>query len=96
MEMMKKTEIVRKLIQEEIEKLGYKLLNIEIKPKWGGRELIITIGKEKGNISIKDCEKVSKKIDPILEGANLFENRWYLSVSSPGANLTQDDFQKLK
>lgn len=84
-----KREKVLSLIKDKIEKMGYLLVDIQIKRRWDGQELEVIISKPQGRISIKDCEKVSKKIDPILEGANLFENRWYLSVSSPGIDYDE-------
>jgi len=80
---MELEEKIENLIKEEIEDLGYKLKKIEIKQKGKAKELIITIDK-KGGVSINDCAKVSRKIDPILEKADFFEGRWYLTVSSPG------------
>jgi len=80
---MKIEEKVEKLIKKEIEKLGYQLKKIEVKQRKSAKELIITIDKE-GGVSVEDCARVSRKIDPILEEADLFEKRWYLTVSSPG------------
>lgn len=80
---MELKEKIENLIKKEIENLGYQLKSIEIKKKGRASELIITIDKE-GGVSIEDCARVSRKIDPILEKANLFERRWYLTVSSPG------------
>lgn len=74
---------IKNLIKEIIEKLGYELKKVEIKQKGKAQELIITIDK-KGGVSIEDCARVSRKIDPILEKANIFKKRWYLTVSSPG------------
>lgn len=76
-------EKIKNLIQKEIEKMGYELKNVEIKEKRKEKELIITVDK-KGGITVEDCAKISAKIDPILEKADLFEGRWYLIVSSPG------------
>jgi ribosome maturation factor RimP len=92
---MELKEKVEKLIKEEIENLGYQLKKIEIKQKGRAKELIITIDK-KGGVSVEDCARVSRKIDPILEKENLFESRWYLIVSSPGIEISKEEFEKLK
>lgn len=76
-------EKIKNLIKKEIEKMGYELKRVEIKEKRKSKELIITVDK-KGGITVEDCAKISTKIDPILEKADLFESRWYLIVSSPG------------
>ncbi len=92
---MRLEEKVEKLIKEEVENLGYQLKKIEIKQKGRAKELVITIDK-KGGVSVEDCARVSRKIDPILEEADLFENRWYLTVSSPGTEVTEEDLKRLK
>jgi len=85
---------IENLIKEEIEGMGYELKKIEIKQKGKAKELVITIDKE-GGVSVEDCAKVSRKIDPILEKANLFQKRWYLTVSSPGIEVSDEDLKKL-
>jgi len=92
---MRLEEKVEKLIKEEIENLGYKLKKIEIKQKGGAKELVITIDKQ-GGVSVEDCARVSRKIDSILEKADLFEKRWYLTVSSPGTKVGEEDLKRLK
>ena len=91
---MELKEKVEKLIKEEIENLGYQLKKIEIKQKGRAKELIITIDK-KGGVSVEDCARVSRKIDPILEKADLFESRWYLIVSSPGIKVTEEEVKRI-
>jgi len=91
---MELKEKVEKLIKEEIENLGYQLKKIEIKQKGRAKELIITIDK-KGGVSVEDCARVSRKIDPILEEADLFESRWYLIVSSPGIKVTEEEVKRI-
>jgi len=88
-------EKIEKLIKKEIESLGCELKKVEIKQKRASKELIITIDKE-GGVSVEDCARVSKRIDPILEKANLFESRWCLIVSSPGIEISKEDLEKLK
>jgi ribosome maturation factor RimP len=88
-------EKIERLIKEEVENLGYQLRKVEIKQKGRAKELIITIDKE-GGVSVEDCARVSRKIDPILEKEDLFERRWYLTVSSPGTEVTEEDLKRLK
>jgi ribosome maturation factor RimP len=72
-------EIVRPMIERE----GYEFKKVEIKQRGRAKELIITIDKG-GKLSVEDCAKVSRMIDPVLEENNFFKGRWYLTVSSPG------------
>ena len=43
----------------------------------------ITIDNEEG-ITIEDCEKLHRAIDPVLDEADPIEEAYYLEVSSPG------------
>jgi ribosome maturation factor RimP len=76
-------EKVRDLIEGVIEDMGYKLVDIQFGSEEGRFALIIKIDKE-GGVSVEDCAKVSRVIDPILEEADLIEKSWVLIVSSPG------------
>lgn len=86
-------EKIEKLIKNVIENLGYELKKIEIKQRGKTKELVITIDKE-GGVSIEDCAKVSRKIDPILE--NLFERKWFLTVSSIGCEISEEELKRLR
>jgi len=77
---MKIVESIQKLIKKPIEKEGYSLLNVS----FNGKELVVTISKKEGWVSIEDCVRVSKIIDPIIEKADLIKDSYYLTVSSPG------------
>ena len=74
---------IKELIKEPIEDMGYKLFDIQFGSENGRFSLIIKIDKE-GGVSVEDCAKVSRTIDPILEKADLIEKSWILIVSSPG------------
>jgi ribosome maturation factor RimP len=74
---------VRELIENVIEDMGYKLVDIQFGSEGGRFALIIKIDKE-GGVSVEDCVQVSRVIDPILEEADLIEKSWVLIVSSPG------------
>jgi len=74
---------IENLIREKIERAGYDLKKVEIKQKGRAKELVITIDKE-GGLSIEDCAKVSKLIDPLIEKTSIIRGRYFLIVSSPG------------
>jgi len=76
-------EEIENLIRPLIEKASYELKKVEIKQKGRAKELVITIDKE-GGLSVEDCAKVSRMIDPIIEKENLIKGRYFLTVSSPG------------
>ncbi len=76
-------EKVEKLIKKKIEKMGYSLVSFEIQKKGKKTELVITIDK-KGGVSVEDCAKVSRAIEPILDKEDPIKESYYLIVSSPG------------
>jgi ribosome maturation factor RimP len=76
-------EKVKELIKDVIDDMGYELIDIQFGSKEGKFALIIKVNRE-GGVSVEDCAKVSRVIDPILESANLIEKSWVLIVSSPG------------
>lgn len=75
--------VVRNLIAETVESLGYMLWDVEYVKIASEYHLIITIDNEDG-ISIDDCEKVHRAIDPIIDEADPIQNSYRLEVSSPG------------
>lgn len=77
-------KIVEKEIRSIIEDLGYKLVSINWGRETGKKALIIKIDRE-GGISVEDCAKVSRAIDPIIDSLDLGEN-FVLIVSSKGVN----------
>ena len=87
-------EEIENLIRPLIEKASYELKKVEIKQKGRAKELVITIDKpshlkyrcggKEGGLSIEDCAKVSKLIDPLIEKTSIIRGRYFLIVSSPG------------
>lgn len=74
---------VRELIECAINKLGYRVWDVEFEKEGADMYLRVTIDSDDG-ISINDCEKVHKAIDPILDREDPIEGSYILEVSSPG------------
>ncbi|MGI6168560.1 MAG: ribosome maturation factor RimP [Christensenellales bacterium] len=94
--MSKVTDAISALIQQPVEQLGYSLVDIEFKKESIGWVLTVYIDHEHG-IGLEDCEKVSALIDPIIDENDPINQRYYLSVSSPGLDRplkTEADFQR--
>lgn len=82
--MAKVKEISEAKIRPIIEGMGYELVDVEYKKEYDGMSLIFTIDKEEG-VTIDDCEKVNKVIDPIIDELNPTDDQPFtLVVSSPG------------
>ncbi len=83
---MKKTNVaseVSALLCPVIESLGYRLWDVVYRKVGADWTLTITIDKDEG-ITIDDCEKVHRTIDPLLDEADPIEDSYQLEVSSPG------------
>ena len=76
-------ETVRELAEPIAEELGCWIWDVEYVKEGARRVLRITIDSEEG-ITIDDCEKLHRAIDPILDEADPIEEAYYLEVSSPG------------
>lgn len=75
--------VVTDLLRPTVEELGYILWDVSYSKIGTEYHLEITIDSEEG-ITINDCEKVHRAIDPLLDEADPIENAYRLEVSSPG------------
>ncbi|MBQ7821359.1 MAG: ribosome maturation factor RimP [Clostridia bacterium] len=74
---------VADLIGPTVSELDYDLWDVEYVKEGSEYYLRITIDREEG-ITIDDCEKVHRAIDPLLDEADPIEDSYHLEVSSPG------------
>ena len=80
---MKTTQRVEELVRPAVEALGFELCDVEFAKEYGGWVLTLYIDRA-GGVTIDDCERVSRAIDPILDEADPIEQAYCLSVSSLG------------
>lgn len=83
---MKKPNIataVEQLLSPVIEGLGYAVWDVQFRKVGADFTLTVTIDSEDG-ISIDDCERVHRTIDPLLDEADPIDVAYILEVSSPG------------
>ena len=74
---------VKKLAEPIAEHLGYQLWDVEYVKEGADYYLRITIDSQEG-ITIEDCEKMHRAIDPVLDEADPIEGFYHLEVSSTG------------
>ncbi len=74
---------VREGITPTADALGYTLWDVEFLKEGARRILRVTIDNEDG-ITIEDCERMHRAIDPILDEIDPIEDAYDLEVSSPG------------
>lgn len=76
---------IKKIVEPVIESEGFILDSVELENRDGKKALVISIDKEDGSISVDECSRISKLIDPLIEKRDLFEESYLLIVSSPGS-----------
>ena len=74
---------VKKLAEPIAEGLGYELWDVEYVKEGTDYYLRITIDHPEG-ITIDDCERMHRAIDPVLDEADPIEDFYHLEVSSTG------------
>lgn len=96
---MDKTAIKEKIIElatEVAEDEGVELVNVDILGSIKKVLLRIYIDKE-GGVTIGDCERISRRLEAILDVEDPIKTSYVLEVSSPGLDrplLRQADFEK--
>lgn len=80
---MKVTETIAGIVGAKIEAMGYELYDVEYVKEFGEMNLVITIDAKVG-VTVEDCERVSRAIDPLIDAADPIGEAYYLIVSSVG------------
>ena len=81
--------VVWDLAEPLCEEFGYLLWDVEYVREGADMILRITIDTDaEGGITIDDCEKLHRAIDPVLDEADPIEEAYMLAVSSPGVERT--------
>ena len=99
--MAKITEVVKSLAEDAAKKYDCSLFDIEYKKEGADYVLRVFIEKENPdeNISINDCENVSRYLSDLLDESDPISNAYMLEVSSPGIDRplrNKDDYEKYK
>ncbi len=82
--MASKNEIEQN-IAKALESQGVELVDLVMKTSGKKKELQFFVDKE-GGINLDDCQKLSDKIESVLDMEKLVEGAYILEVSSPGIN----------
>lgn len=83
--MSKITDIVFDLAKPIVEEEGCSLWSVEYVREAGTWFLRVFIDKE-GGVGIDDCERISRRLDPILDEADPIEASYTFEVGSAGAD----------
>lgn len=90
------SEKIRAMGEEVARELGYELVQVQMLTEHGQRLLRFTLDKP-GGISINDCERFSRKIEPLLDAEDPIPYRYILDVSSAGLDrplLKEQDYRR--
>ncbi len=79
---------VKSLVIPIIERLDLILWDVCFEKQGPDWFLRVTIDKPFGNVSLNDCENVSRPLDSLLDEEDFIEHSYFLEVSSPGLNRT--------
>lgn len=75
--------LVLDIVTPMADEMGYYIWDVEFVKEGADKYLRITIDNEDG-ITIDDCEKFHRAIDPLLDEADPIAESYILEVSSPG------------
>ena len=75
---------IEELVKKIVEGLGLELYEFKYVQSKRKKTLNIVIDHSNRNISIGDCERVSRAVGPAIDDEELIEGSYYLEVSSPG------------
>ena len=91
---------VEESLSPVINNLGYNLYEVEYAKKQNGMNLTLFIENKEGEVTIKDCEKVHRVVDKILDDLNpTGDVPYYLNVSSIGLDkplVSEKDYIRCK
>ena len=76
-------EELGKLLEPTVERLGYELIDLEL--RLGGRQGMVRLFIDKPDgIDLDDCERVSRAVSALLDVEDPVPVNYNLEVSSPG------------
>lgn len=79
---MTREELIR-LLEPTVERLGYELVDLEL--KLGGRDGLVRLYIDKPDgVDLDDCETVSRQVGALLDVEDPIPGHYTLEVSSPG------------
>ena len=82
--MSKITDMVTELAKPVVEEEGCSLWDVEYVREAGSWYLRVLIDKE-GGVGIDDCERISRRLDPILDETDPIPDSYVFEVGSAGA-----------
>ncbi len=88
-------EAVEAVVSPVLANLGYDLVELSLVVSHGRRTLRVFIDKP-GGVNVEDCAIASRAVGPAMDESSLPMGRYFLEVSSPGAERklrNREDFR---
>lgn len=96
---MSVVEKIEKYIEPSLTDLGYDIVRIMIQGGDIKTVQIMAERKDRVNMMVSDCEKISRTVSALLDVEDPIPGRWNLEVSSPGIDrplITLEDYERFK
>jgi ribosome maturation factor RimP len=77
------SERLRRAIEPVAAELGLELVEVEFKHS-GARAALRVFVDRPGRVTLQECERLSRRLDPLLDAEELIQGAFDLQVSSPG------------
>jgi len=91
-------DTIRKIADDVAKRMKLEIFDVNFRKQKGRSLLNIVIDDPMGYVSVEQCEKFSREINPILDAESDIEN-YILEVSSPGLDRPLrriEDFERFK
>ena len=75
---------ITEFLKRPIEQLGYELVEVNISGSKNPTLQIMIERKDRNNITLRDCEKVSRSLSTIIDVGDVISDQYTLEISSPG------------
>jgi len=73
------------LLEPELARLGYELIEVELAGS-GSREVLRVFIDKPGGVSLDDCVAASRQAELVLDASDLMTSSYTLEMSSPGSD----------
>jgi ribosome maturation factor RimP len=77
------SERLWRVIEPTASELGLELVDVEWKPA-GPVALLRVFVDRPGGVTLEECARLSRRLDPLLDVEDLIPGRYHLQISSPG------------
>ena len=84
-------------VAKSLESSGFELVDLRIASHNGKPLIQLFVDREVGGVNLDDCAALSEKVGEYLDTNNIYENGYFLEVSSPGVDRVvkkEKDFRR--